>query len=60
MTLICQSMGVMVIIFTTLGTSSSEQSDSEGMSVGDGDIDDREPPNVAQVHAAPPGPHGML
>lgn len=28
-------MGVMVIVFTTSGTSSSEQGDSEGMSVGD-------------------------
>ena len=53
-------MGVMVIVFTTSGTSSSEQSDSEGMSVGDGGTDAREAPHVAQVHAAPPGPHGML
>lgn len=50
-------MGVMVIVFTTSGTSSS---DSEGMSVGDGDTDDREAPHIAQVPAAPPGPHGML
>ncbi|XP_039671319.1 collectin-12-like isoform X2 [Perca fluviatilis] len=41
------------------GTSSSEQSDSEGMSVGDGDTDNREAPHVAQVHAAPPGPHDI-
>ncbi|XP_077074109.1 E3 ubiquitin-protein ligase TRIM39-like [Siphateles boraxobius] len=41
------------------GTSSSEQSDSEGMSVGDGDTDEREAPHVAQVHATPPGPHGL-
>ena len=53
-------MDVMVIVFTTSGTSSTEQSDSEGLSVGDGDIDDREAPHVAQVHAAPPGPHGMF
>ncbi|KAL0967490.1 hypothetical protein UPYG_G00252900 [Umbra pygmaea] len=42
------------------GTSSSDQSDSEGISVGDGDSDDREAPHVAQVHAAPPGPHDVL
>lgn len=50
-------MGVMVIVFNTSDTSSS---DSEGMSVGDDDTDDREAPHVAQVHAAPPGPHGMF
>jgi len=53
-------MGVMVFVFTTSGTLYSDQSDSEGISVGDGDSDDREDPHVAQVHAVPPGPHGML
>lgn len=53
-------MGVMVIVFTTSGTSSSEQGDSEGMSVGDVTSMTHEAPHVAQVRAAPPGPHGML
>lgn len=59
MTLICPHTvyGCNVIVFTTSGTSSC---DSKGMSVGNGDSDDGEAPHVAQVHAAPPGPHGML
>lgn len=40
-------MCVMDIVFTASCTN---------MSIGD--TDDREPPNV--IHAAPPGPHGML
>lgn len=56
-----QSTNVMVIIFITSGNSPSEQTDSEGMSIGDAaDTDDGEALHAAQVHALSPGPHGML